>query len=267
MNRKTRYTGIQPQYFPRLHYFARILAADIFVIRDDAQYVRKHRYPNGLNDKSYQAHSPIKQALGRQLLAVPTRHEGLAPLDATKIFYDQTWVENHLKTLQIAYAHAPFFKDVNPQIEKLLQTNYVTLADLNIATIVWGILRLLEEKLITKDKLTLPFINKKLSSKVPFRLKKIARASESRALRNTNLSTNEKIVALCREFGATEDYCGGTGVAAYVEHDLFEKNGITVTVQDWKCGHYPQQFSRQQGFIPNLSILDLLFNVSSEDAR
>lgn len=265
--KRVRYSGIQPQYFPRLHYFARILNADIFVLRDDAQYVRKHKYPNGLTDKSYQAHSPIKQALGRQLLSVPTQHEGLAPLTRTKVFYEQTWTQDHLKALQIAYAHAPFFKDLYPQLERLLQTHYLTLADLNIATIVWGILRLLEEKSITKDKLTLPFINKKLRGKPPFRLKKIARASESRALRNTNLSTNEKIVALCREFGANEDYCGGTGVAAYVEHDLFEKNGITVTVQDWKCGQYHQQFQKRMGFIPNLSILDLLFNVSTKNAR
>src|SRR3989344_745861 len=106
MTKKTinsvRYSGIQPQYFPRLHYFARILATDIFVIRNDAQYVRKHKYPNGSIDKSYQAHSPIKQALGRQLLSVPTQHEGFAPLAATKIFYDQTWMQNHLKALQIA---------------------------------------------------------------------------------------------------------------------------------------------------------------------
>jgi len=267
MNKQLRYTGIQPQYFPRLHYFARILNTDIFVIRDDAQYVRKHKYPNGLTDKSYQAHSPIKQASGKQLLDIPIAHERFTPLYLTKIIYDQSLVKDHLKALRNAYAHGPFFQDIYPQIEKLLETNYVTLADLNIATIIWGILRLLEEKTITKDKLTLPVINKKLSGKTPFRLKKIARASESRALKNTNLSTNEKIVALCKEFGATEDYCGGTGVAAYVEHELYKKNGINITVQDWKCKEYPQQFLRREGFMPNLSILDLLFNVSSEDAR
>src|SRR4030067_3032696 len=118
MNKQVRYTGIQPQYFPRLHYFARILNIDIFVIRDDAQYVRKHKYPNGLTDKSYQAHSPIKQASGKQLLDIPISHERFAPLYLTKIIYDQSLVKDHLQALRNAYAHGAFFQDIYPQIEK-----------------------------------------------------------------------------------------------------------------------------------------------------
>ena len=266
-SKKIRYSGIQPQYFPRLHYFARIINADIFVARDDAQYVRKHKYPNGLTDKSYQAHTPIKQSFGRFLLAIPTRHEGFSPLFSTKVDYDQAWIKDHLNTLRISYSHAPFFQEINKEIESLLRTHYVNLADLNLATIMWGLLYLIGETTITKDKLTIPFINKRLREKNPFRLGKIARASKSNALENTSLSTNEKIIALCREFGASEDYCGATGIAAYVDHDLFSRNGIAVTVQDWKCEEYSQQFQKRLGFIPNLSIVDLLLNVDLPRAR
>jgi hypothetical protein len=56
-------------------------------------------------------------------------------------------------------------------------------------------------------------------------------------------------------------------VAAYVDHNLFSDNGITITVQDWTCRPYPQLFEKQSGFIPNLSILDLLFNETIKKAR
>ena len=80
------------------------------------------------------------------------------------------------------------------------------------------------------------------------------------------MNPNEKIIALCKEVGATEDYCGGTGATAYMDEALYKKNGIKITVQDWKCQEYHQLFTKQQGFIPNLSIIDLLMNVPTEEA-
>lgn len=265
-DKRIRYSGIQPQYFPRLHYFARILNADILVLRDDAQFVRKHKYPNGSVDKSYQAHTPIKQATGRQLLFVATKHDGFLPVAETKISYEQGWAQDHLKALQIAYAQAPFFKNTFKELETVLKKQYISLSELNIATLIWGFLHLLGEE-FSEGKLNLGFINKIFKKNNLFRLKEIKKASESKALKDNNLSTNEKIIALCREVGATEDYCGGTGAAAYMSDDLFSSSGIEITVQDWKCKEYPQLFRKQQGFIPDLSILDLLFNVSKDDAR
>lgn len=40
-----RLADIQPQHFPRLHYLARLLDSDVFVIRDDVQFAKSHRYP------------------------------------------------------------------------------------------------------------------------------------------------------------------------------------------------------------------------------
>ena len=111
------------------------------------------------------------------------------------------------------------------------------------------------------------YINNRLKQQNIFRLKEIRRASANRSypLEN-NLTASEKIVALCREVHATEYYCGGTGFAAYLDQGIFEKYGISVTIQDWRCQEYPQLFTKQQGFIPNLSIIDLLMNVSSDHA-
>ena len=200
-----RYSGIQPQYFPRLHYFARILNADIFMIRDDAQYVRKHKYPNGKVDKSYQAHTPIKQAFGRHLMAVPAKHVGYSPLTKTYVSYDHNWSEAHLKTVSIAYGRSINFLELHREISSILNRKYGNIVELNLATIFWGILRILGEQDISKDKLTIEFVNEKLKEEHPFRLKSTLRASEIKVIKD-NHSPNEKIVALCKSVGANEDY-------------------------------------------------------------
>lgn len=261
-----RYTGIQPQYFPRLHYFARILNSDIFVVRDDAQFLRKHKYPGNRIDKSYQAHSPIKQANGIQLLSIPTKHSGFTPLMETLISYDTNWTADHLKAIQLAYSKAPNYIKYIEDINNIFSATYKNLAEFNLTTIYWGILVLLTAKKIQKKELELNNVINVLKGQKLFRLKNIKRASLNIVLKqNTTMSANEKIVALCREFGITEDYCGGTGVAAYVDKEYFKKNGIKITVQDWHCQEYPQLFGKI-GFIPNLSIIDLIMNVPVKTA-
>ena len=261
-----RYTGIQPQYFPRLHYFARILNSDIFVVRDDAQFLRKHKYPGNRVDKSYQAHTPIKQAAGIQLLSIPTLHAGFVPIVETSISYDNNWNSDHLKAIELAYTKAPFFSRYFAQIKFILFKKYANLADFNLTSIYWGLLNLLIDAKFNPRNLTVDYLNKVLKNQKKFRLKSVELASKSRSLKQKKaLSANEKIVALCREFGITEDYCGGTGVTAYVDKEYFKKNGIKITVQDWHCQDYPQLFSKI-GFFPNLSIIDLLMNVDLPQA-
>lgn len=263
-----RYSGIQPQYFPRLHYFARILNADIFMIRDDVQYVQKHKYPDGKVDKSYQAHTPIKQSFGRFLLTIPVKHVGFPKLTETPISYEFPWPEDHLKTLQITYSKSPNFSNIQPELEEVLRSEYDNLAEMNMATILWAVLQLLGHENIKKDNLTLDYVNKKLAKQNIFRLKEIKRATQTKISKDLDkMPANEKIIALCQEVGATEDYCGGTAAAAYMDEEIYKKAGIKTVVQDWKCHEYTQLFIKQQGFIPNLSIIDLLMNASLDQAR
>lgn len=264
-----RYSGIQPQYFPRLHYFARILNADIFMIRDDAQFVRKHKFPNGKNGKSFQADTSIKQVTGAQFLSVPVQHqkERFLPLFKTKISYDINWVKNHLLTIKIAYAKSKNFGKLFPAIEQVLQKKYDSLSDLNIATTLWGFLILFGQQISAKT-LTIEYLNKILKKDRKFRLKEIKKGSEAKAYKSfSTLSANQKILALCKEVGATEDYCGGTAIASYFNEQIFTRAGIKTTVQDWKCKNYPQMFMSRAGFIPNLSIIDLLLNIELLQAR
>jgi len=262
-----RYSGIQPQYFPRLHYFARIMATDIFMVRDDVQFVRHHKYPDGTNGFSYQAHSPIKSSMEIYYLVIPIAHEGLTPIFKTHISDREKWTSSHVQTIKSVYGKAPNFEKIFPQIKSIIEGKHESLLELNLKTILWGVLNLLGEKEIKDDMLSLDSVNQKLSQKHDFRLKEIRLATSLKSFKNfTNQTANEKILSILKELGATEDYCGGTAMSAYVDESLFEKEGIKITVQDWKCQKYPQLFEDKLGFIPNLSIIDLLMNVDHKKA-
>jgi hypothetical protein len=87
-----RLSDIQPQYFPRLHFFARMLASDVFVFRDDVQFVRNHKYPDGSRGPSYQVHTPIRIPDGASLLTVSVKKGSLLPIGRAEVSYEQKWV-------------------------------------------------------------------------------------------------------------------------------------------------------------------------------
>lgn len=264
-----RYSGIQPQYFPRLHYFNRILNTDVFMVRDEVQFVGKHKYPEGHNGPSYQAHTSIKIDSGTYLLNVAIEHAGQKRLIyQTKTTPDSSWREKHLKTIRYAYAKAPYFDIIYSQLEKIISKNHQSLAELNLKTILWVIGRLTESDEVLDSTVTFKSIDSLLKKQPFFRLKSIKLASQSQFYANSGqASANEKIIGLIKEVGATEDFCGGTAVAAYMDDKLFDQHDIKTVVQDWKCPEYPQQFMKKNGFAPNLSIIDLLMNVSTDEAR
>lgn len=51
------------------------------------------------------------------------------------------------------------------------------------------------------------------------------------------------------------DYAG----EAYLDKELFRKEGINLIFQNWACPEYSQLFP-EAGFISDLSIIDLIFN-------
>lgn len=269
-----RLVGYQPQYFPRLHYYARFLNADIFKISDTLQYVRRHAYPSDdgktHNGPSYQAHAPIKTSQGIYLLDVPVRHEGKKSdrmLNTVGLDPRNEWQQKHLKNIEFNYKKAPQFERLFPSLQVLLSQPYSSLAACTVATTLWG-LSVLFELPLAVEALSVAQLNALLPI-APFRLKKIVRMSEegiTPAHKDDGESVNDWIIANCRAFGADEYYFGGTAAAAYIDHDRLREAGIQLVQQDWRGEEYPQQFPRH-GFLPNLSIIDLLMNMQPADAR
>lgn len=259
-----RLSDIQPQYFPRLHYFARMLAADVFVLRDEVQFVRKHKYPDGVTGVSYQAHTPVKAPAGAQLLGVPVTADGRKPIWQVRVCHDQPWARKHVRTIESLYASAPNLRRILPEIDWLLQCRFATIADLDIATTCWALGHVLGQPLRIPDHLSLDRVNQMLAAQRWFRLRRIVRASEHAAPGPDPSSASERTLALCRRLGADEYVGGNTAVRAYLDTALLQRHGIEVRVQSWQCPAYPQRHGDGDGFVPDLSIIDLLMNAPAE---
>lgn len=262
-----RLTSYQPQYFPRLHYFARIFNADIFTISDYLQYVRKHGFlqKDGSTKRgpSYQAHTVIKTANGPLLLDIPVKKggiEGRQPLNKASIEYAIDWQQKHLNHIRQNYAHAPHFNELFPSLSETIEKQYSSLAECSIASISWALSRILEvpASSIAEINTALP--------KEPFRLTAIVRMSETKILPADKVErdANDWLIETARAFKATEYYFGGTAAKAYMDVERFKDAGITPVEQGWKCAPYPQLHGE---FVPNLSIIDLLMHVRPEEAR
>lgn len=264
-----RATIYQPQYFPRLHYFNRILSSDTFVILDSSQYTKSlvHVGNGRERHKSYQSDTPIKLSSGLHLLTIPVKHEGLLPISKTRIDYMRRWVPQHLATLRTAYGKTTHFDRYFPELKSIYAQDFRTLSDLNIRTICWALSRLIGFELDVLE-CTIEKVNHLLAPQTRVRLKRMLTDQDTGVLRPEGLGKGtEWTAAILKILGATEYLHGGTAQAGYMEHRVYEQAGVNPILQDWHCREYPQQFTEKIGFLPNLSILDLLFNAEPETAR
>jgi hypothetical protein len=90
--------------------------------------------------------------------------------------------------------------------------------------------------------------------------KEIAIAS---ALGHLPMEPSERLAAICESRGA-DTYLSGAGGRTYLDLVPFNKRGITVKFQAFNHPLYPQLYG---DFIPNLSVLDLLFNCGPESLK
>jgi hypothetical protein len=211
----------QPNYLPWIGYFDKMRTADVFVLLDDVQYPRSRSVAN---------RNTIRTAQGELLLTVPVSKpkgsEGKAGYREVA-FADEGWRRKHLRTIEQAYRRAPHFERLFPALEGII-TEGRSFCDLNVALIRW--------------------MAGELSIKTPTPL-----MSE---LRDDFGRSNEMIVELCRATSA-EVYLSGTGAGAYNDPDRLAAEGIELRYQDFHHPTYPQL---GEGFLPNLSALDMLLN-------
>jgi hypothetical protein len=262
-----RITIYQPRYFPQLHYFNRILNSDVFIILDSAQYTKSlvHLTPSGKErHTSYQSDTLIKFPGGTYILTVPVKHDGLKSINETAIDYSSTWPGKHIATIRTAYGKASGFNRVFPGLDLLIRNRYKNLADLNIASICWALSILLDAPNIT---LSLDTVNKMLAKYPRVRLKKILRDAQSGVTRPNGISKGtEWTIAICQAMKATEYVYGGTAKEGYMDMEAYKKNGIRPIQQNWLCPRYTQLYTDKVGYLPNLSIIDLLMNVDAQTA-
>lgn len=214
---------LQPSYLPWLGFFDLMRRCDHFVFYDDVQF-DKHGWRN---------RNRIKTARGPIWLTVPIRTGGRMGqlINEVEISNTSPWARRHLRTIEQAYARAPFLADVLPPLAELLVQRWEHLVDLDIAV------SLLMCRWFGLER-------------------SIARSSQLGIVGDRN----GRLLALCRHFRA-DTYLSGNAAQAYLDVETFAAQGIRVEWQDFSHPEYPQLHG---SFIPFMSALDLVLNVGEE---
>ncbi len=178
----------------------------------------------------WQNRNKIKGANGWMYLSVPV-NASLGILIRDVRIAPGDWAVKHLRALEVNYSRAPYFEQYIGSFSDLYRTSWTHLGELNQAM--------------------MDFYMSALGIKT-----RVVRSSD---LNVTEVST-DRLISLCNAVGGTSYYTGEYAVNAYLDTDAFKRAGIGLEFQKWHCPEYKQLYPKA-GFIPDLSIPDLLFNL------
>lgn len=171
----------------------------------------------------------IKTAQGALKLKIPVeQHLGDLILNV-RTKDELGWKKKHLKTIRMNYSKAPYFDIVYADFESVIEEHSGSIADLNIE------------------------INKVICKKFGFKTQ-IYRSSSM----NIGTFREERVIDICLKMGGSE-YLSGNGARVYQTESHFLDRGIKLTYLDYKPIRYNQLWPKI-GFIPNMSVLDYIFN-------
>lgn len=177
----------------------------------------------------------IKTDKGAHWLTIPVEYHSTQKINQIKIAPNTNWQRKHWQAIKLNYSKAPYFKKYEDFFEKFYKKEYTYLSEMAIE--------------MNKAVCSLLGIKAKffLSSELDGRGK-----------------SNERLINLCKAVKA-DSYLSGKGAAdSYLDKDLFKKSNINVKIQEFKYPEYEQLWGK---FIPNLSILDVLFNCGEDTKK
>ncbi len=210
----------QPHYLPWLRYFEKIARSDVFVLLEDVAFTK-----NG-----WQNRNRIKTAQGAQLLTLPVRVSLGQPIHTVELVRSEEALAKHARAIEMNYRKAPYFARYWPELEPFFHRSWERLAEIDREMLV-TLLRLLG-------------IDTPVRSSLEFR---------------TEGTGTERLVELVRAVGGTAYLTGGYALQTYLDPETMRRAGIELVVQEWTPPVYRQQYPAV-GFIPDLCVLDLLFN-------
>lgn len=216
---------IQSNYIPWKGYFDIINYVDEFLLYDEAQYTRR----------DWRNRNRIKTPGGLNWLTIPVKVKGrYYQLIHETLISDDSWVENHIKTLRHMYARTDHFETMFARIEPV----YHRAADeTHLSKINYLFTTAICEILGIDTRIT-------WSMDYPSRDGRV-----------------ERLISLCQQTNATV-YVSGPSAKDYMEHDLFDEANIAVEYVNY--AGYPEYDQSYPPFEHGVTILDLLFHVGDD---
>ena len=186
-------------------------------------------------DKRFTNRNSILNPNGPMHLTVPiNKQQKFFPNMIVEINNDLPWAEDHWKKIYMCYARAKFFSLYQEYFTDLYKRAWTLLFDLDFEIV------------------------KKMMEWLGIRIP-VVRESE---LHVAGEGT-ERLINACKAVGA-DTYVSGVGGRNYMDEKMFANNHLTLEYQRYLPKPYPQRFSHP--FVPNLSAIDMLFNVGPEAA-
>jgi len=214
----------QPYFAPYPGFFYKAQISDYFVILDDVQFPRK---------TTWITRNRFKNDQGALWMTIPVRKKGLGlqKISDVRICHTGNWRKKHLRSIQSAYANAPFLLDHVGVMERVLSRRYDRILDLNLEIINY-ILHYLK--------------------------------IETRMVLMSELAVSGKgaslIIDICNSLGATQ-FSVQSSALAYYDTVQFEAEGIELVSFKKPEYIYPQMWG---DFIANLSVLDMMFTCGAK---
>ena len=222
---------MQPYLFPYLGYFQLFNAVDKFIVYDDVAFIKQ-----GWINRNFilSGNQPL-------LFTVP-----LEKISSNKLIKDTqldkrsyaNWQNKFFRTLAHAYSNAPYFEQIFP----LLKNVFNTTSDSLSCILMRSLLSVAEYLEVTTQ---------------------VAIASDMYA--NQQLKGQERILDICRLEGATAYYNLIGGRELYKKNDFLSASVILNFLKTRDGLVYAQ--GRNQQFVPNLSIIDVLMFNSKEKTQ
>ncbi|MFA6409831.1 MAG: WbqC family protein [Gammaproteobacteria bacterium] len=222
---------MQPTDIPWLGYFDLIDSVDKFVFLDDVK----------LEKCSWHVRNRIRSSNGEIYLTIPIRktiERDKLKINEAQINDAINWRQKHLKSIFFAYRKANFFDEIYFFVQELINTKTDKLKDFNI-----GIITALLNRMGINTC--------------------IVRTSE---MLNLEGVSDKRIVSICKSIGCDE-YVSPPGAACYIEKDFpggaIVANNIALYYHKYQHPSYTQLYD---GFLPYMSIVDLLFNYGYDES-
>ncbi len=214
----------QPNFLPWIGYFYKIMKSDVFVFLDDVQYIKR----------SFINRNKIKTKDGEKYVRLPLHQKGKYKQSIINcvLFDKEEAVGSLTKTIQMNYGKSKYFNDYSSSFEDALNNGADSLVDINISLIKWA-LRILEETVDFK------------------------RSSE---LEGVTGASTERLISVCKSVGG-DGYLSGFGGNNYQDKEMFDDANIELVITDFEHPTYEQLWG---DFIPNMSIIDLIFNCGKD---
>jgi len=218
---------VQSNYIPWKGYFDLIASVDEFIFYDDVQYTRR----------DWRNRNQIKTPHGPRWLTVPVETKGRfdQTIRQTRI-QGLAWAGEHWKILEHNYRRATAFGAVESWLRPLyLQHSHEHLSPCNHAFVaaICGFLG----------------IRTRLQDCQAYRLEE---------------GKSERLAGLVEQAGG-QIYVSGPSARDYLNEKIFEERGLAVEWMDYSG--YPEYPQLWEGFVHEVSILDLLFNCGKESVR